>query len=368
MKQRIVLATDSRDPSGMGEHMLTLGAALRHQYDMLIAAPEGEQCKTLLADAARRGLRIKAFDPHKPADFRQWLRGFGADLVHVHAGIGWEGHGLVRAARALGVPVIRTEHLPDLLTSPVQQAEYRAMLLSVDRRIAVSNAVAQSFKGRGTGRLDVVHNGIVPRSVNRTGKDVRAELGIEEGTPLLLTIARLTPQKGHDVLLKALPAVLETHPHVKLALVGTGPEQRQIESAIKAADLSASVMLLGARDDVPDLLAAADLFVLASHFEGLPLVVLEAMAAGLPVVATAIGGVIEALGDDHPHLAARGDAAALAQTIKAALSDRHLTASAAEKARNRFTEKFGAERMGEQTARIYQDFLSPPSPKAPAYA
>jgi glycosyltransferase involved in cell wall biosynthesis len=127
-------------------------------------------------------------------------------------------------------------------------------------------------------------------------------------------------------------------------------------------------MLLGARDDVPDLLAAADLFVLPSHFEGLPLVVLEAMAAGLPVVATAIGGVIEAVGDDHPHLAARGDAAALAQTIKAALSDRHLTARAAEKARGRFAEMFGAERMGEQTARIYQDFLSPPSPKAPAYA
>lgn len=368
MKHRIVLATDSLDPSGLGQHMLTLGTTLAGEFDVLIAAPHSQAGAPFLLAGARAGLRIKAFDAHQPTAFRRWLKAYGADLVHVHAGIGWEGHDLVRAARAVGVPVIRTEHLPDLLTSPVQQAEYRAMLLSVDGRIAVSQAVAQSFRGRGSGRLQVVQNGIAPQQPSRTRQEVRTELGLSPDASLVLTIARLTPQKGHDVLLAAVPAVLERHSSAKFVFVGTGPEQSTIAATAKAAGLSDAVTLLGARTDVPDWLGAADLFVLPSHFEGLPLAVLEAMAAGVPVIATAIGGMAEALGDDYPFLVPPGDAPALAASINAALSDQASAASLAEKNRQRFAHRFEARRMGEQTASIYRSLLSAQTSKAPAYA
>jgi glycosyltransferase involved in cell wall biosynthesis len=367
VKQRIVLATDSADPSGMGEHMLTLGVGLAKEFDVLVAAPDGPLGGLFLRQAAQRGLRIKTIEPSRSNRFRRWLQSYGADLVHVHAGIGWEGHGLVRAARAAGVPVLRTEHLPDLLTSIVQRSEYRAMLLSVDRRIAVSHTVAASYNSGG-GRLDIVPNGITPKAPSRTREEVRAALGVSPDQKLLLTIARFTAQKGYDVLVDAVPAVVAALPGAKFVLVGDGPEQGAISTAVAAAHLQDSVMLLGPRSDVPDLLAAADLFVLPSHFEGLPLALLEAMAAQVPVVATAIGGVIEALGKEHAHLVPPGDTQALAAAIIAALSDAAARAALAQAARERFSELFLADRMTAQTAQIYRSVLAEQTSKVPVYA
>ena len=148
--------------------MLMLGEQLAPDFDVTVVAPEPEHGTGLLSKAAVRGMRVKTLDIRRIDEFRTWLSGFGAALLHVHAGIGWEGHGLARAGNAARLPVVRTEHLPYLLTSVVQQAEYRAMLLAVDRRIAVSQAVAQSYADRGRGRIHVVANGISPRPAQRT--------------------------------------------------------------------------------------------------------------------------------------------------------------------------------------------------------
>ncbi len=368
MKRRIILVTDSLEPSGMGENMLTLGTALADEFDVLVAASTSEHCAPFLLTAASRSLRIKSFAHDRPAELRRWLKAYAPDLVHVHAGIGWEGHGLVRTARAIGVPVIRTEHLPDLLTSVVQQAEYRAMLLSVDQRIAVSKGVADSYRNRGGGRMTVVLNGIAPRAPSLSRKDMRARLGISLDETLVITIARFTAQKGHEVLLAAVPSVLRARPKTKFALVGSGPEREAITSRVSSAGLEEDVLLLGPRTDVPDLLAAADLFVLPSLFEGLPLAVLEAMAARVPIVATAIGGVVEALGADHGHLVAPGDPEALAQAILGALADPDNTTRLAQAASRRFAERFVAQRMCEQTAQIYRALLTTHTSKVSAYA
>ncbi len=111
---------------------------------------------------------------------------------------------------------------------------------------------------------------------------------------------------------------------------------------------------LGERADVPDLLAAADLVVLPSLFEGLPLVVLEAMALALPVVATRIGGTIEALGQDHPFLAPPGDPSLMADAIVAALADQIGSRTVGIQARRRFEERFTAARMGREMATLYR--------------
>lgn len=358
MKPLIVLATDSLEPSGMGEHMLTLAAGLQPHCDVVLMCTEQGEGGALLRRAARLCQRIKTLDCDRPDLVTAWLARSGAALLHVHAGIGWEGHGLARCGKAAGLPVVRTEHLPYLLTDPVQKAEYRAMLLCVDRRIAVSEAVLRSHSEAGGGKLTLVRNGIEQKSGRPLSAAARQELGLMETDKLLLMVARFTPQKGHAVLLSAVPAVLAHEPHAKFVLVGRGPEQNAIEKRICEAGLERTVEVLGPRDDVPDLLASADLFLLPSHFEGLPLALLEAMAAGVPVVATTIGGTVEAIGGAHPFLVPADDPQALSGAILEALRDAAKRERAAAAAQARFAAHFSVERMARETAATYDALLN----------
>lgn len=360
MKPLVVLATDSCEPSGVGEHMLTLGKALAGQYEVVIACQDSNGGSALLERAARAQLRVKALDPHQLPALGAWLTTSGAALLHVHAGIGWEGHDLVRAGKAARLPVIRTEHLPYLLSSPVQQAAYTAMLMSVHRVIAVSNAAFESFADRHVHRLSVVANGIQPHEAGVDRMAMRASLGLLAQDQMLLTVARFTPQKGYSTLLAAIPKVLEHQPDAKFFFVGDGPEQAAIADAIHANGLGQAVSLLGRRTDVADLLGAADAFVLPSLFEGLPLAVLEAMAAGLPIVATSIGGTLEALGSDHPFLVQPDDPVSLADAIEQVLSDPVAAQASADAAKARFHTHFQADRMGQQTSAIYATALADP--------
>jgi len=357
LKPKIILATDSQEPSGVGEHMLTLGAALATDHDVILAAPDHAAGRLLLHRGAALGLGVKALDLQNPFQIRAWLAGLSDALLHVHAGIGWEGHDLVRFGKATGLAVLRTEHLPYLLTDPVQQAAYRAMLLSTDGRIAVSEAVHASFRDKGGSRLTIIRNGVAAHPASGAREDTRHALGLGEGDKMLLTVARLSEQKGHSLLVEAAPAVLERFPHSKFVLVGSGPEEARLAEQILQSGLEEHFLFLGQRDDVPDLLAAADLFVLPSLFEGLPLALLEAVSAGLPAVVTTAGGSVEVLGSDHPFLAEAGSAPGLAQAIVAALDDPDRAKASAEAASRRFKDRFSAARMAAETAAFYQSIL-----------
>jgi glycosyltransferase involved in cell wall biosynthesis len=357
LKPRLILATDSHEPSGVGENMVTLGAALVEDYDVILAAPHHAAGLSLLHRGAVLGLGVKALDLGQPRQVRSWLEGFEDALLHVHAGIGWEGHDLVRLGKAAGLTVLRTEHLPYLLTDPVQQAAYRAMLLSVDGRIAVSQTVHDTFKDHGGSRIGIVRNGIAPQPATVPREETRHALGLSESSKLLLTVARLSPQKGHSVLIAAAPAVLKRFPDSQFVLVGAGPEEERLARLIDLSGLRKHFIFVGRRDDVPDLLEAADLFVLPSLFEGLPLALLEAVAAKLPAVATTAGGSVEVLGSDHPFLATTGSVASLAEAIARALGDPHSAEAAAQASYQRFTDRFSAARMAAETAAFYQSIL-----------
>jgi glycosyltransferase involved in cell wall biosynthesis len=147
---------------------------------------------------------------------------------------------------------------------------------------------------------------------------VRTALGVPEGRPLLLVVARLAAQKGLDVLLDAVPAIADRDPRPVVAVAGDGPLRGAL--AARAAERDLPVLLLGHRTDVADLLAAADLFVLPSRWEGPSLVVMEALRAGLPVVATRVGGIPD-LYSGTALLVAPGDPAALAAAVGSVLDD-----------------------------------------------
>lgn len=350
-RARILLATDSADPSGLGQHMLTLARGLEPTFAVSLAFP-----------AATAGFAtpegIAAFDADDPAALLAQTR---PDLLHVHAGIGWEGHALAAAGAAAGLPVVRTEHLPWLVTDAVQAAAYRAAALSVTAFVAVSDAAAATLApilGSVLGpeaRLITIRNGIAPPAVTRSRSETRAALGIPDDRPVVLCAGRFTAQKDQRTLIRAIHRL---GPGPLLLLAGDGPERAICEA--EAAG-SPDIVFLGRRADIPDLMRAADVFALPSLFEGLPLVVLEAMALGLPVVASEIASTLEALGPDHPFHAAPGDAVGLANALAAALAG-PAAATAAAAARERFAKHFTARRMTDETAALYRTCLKVAGP------
>jgi predicted dehydrogenase/glycosyltransferase involved in cell wall biosynthesis len=336
--------------------MLTLATELAARFEIILACGDSEACRDLLSRAARRGLAAKAIDPADEAATSGWLSRVDADLLHIHAGIGWEGHGLARIARAVGMRSVRTEHLPYLLTDPAQIAEHRQGLALVERVIIVSGAAADSFRRAGVDEaiLATARNGIRPEHPRRPRNETREELGLAQADALVLTVARLTAQKGHRTLIEAMPTILQEHPSTSFAWVGTGPERETLSAELIARDLAGKVCFLGRRSDVADLLEGADLFVLPSEFEGLPLALLEAMAAGLPIVATRIGGIVETLGSDYPFLVPPSDPQALSAAVNALLSDKPLAADQGKAAAERFDTEFHAERMAADTCAVYE--------------
>ena len=367
---RLVLVTDSLDPSGVGRHMLTLAREFQAsgRFERLVLAlPGSADGDLLMANARRDGLAVKRLDLADQAGSIRWLRQLAPDLVHLHAGIGWEGHGLARLARDAEVSaVVRTEHLPYLLTDPAQRAEHADAMALVDRVICVSAGAAASHREAGIAAelLHAIPNGIraLPPACGRA--EARERLGLRTGEPVLATVARLTEQKGHAVMVEAVARLVATRPDLRVLVAGDGPMRAALDERIEARGLAASIAMLGRTDRVGDVLAAADLFVLPSFFEGLPLAVLEAMAAGLPVVATRIGGSEDAVVDGVTGwLVPPGDPVALADAIDAALADATVRACRGRAGQARYHEQFTAGRMARETEDVYRRVLGSVRPE-----
>lgn len=359
----ICLFTDSADPSGMGEHMLILALQLLERYRVLFACTHCEKGDGFLDRAEALGCIRVALPGHDPQAANQelqwWLREMGVDVFHCHAGIGWEGHAGVRAAHEAGVPIIiRTEHLPYLLTDARQRDEYHALLPLIDQIICVSAEAAKSYYAAGVpeAKVSVVRNGIIPQWVEVDRAGIRVQFGLPTDAQLVLTVARFTEQKGHCHLINAMPAILAAAPKTYFIWVGEGPLEEKLRQQAQALGTAESRLIFaGRRNDVPALLAAADLFVLPSLFEGLPLVVLEAMANGIPVVGTRVCGTSEAITDGfNGRLVEAKDSRALANAVIEALRQPSLTARWVHAGRTRFEQEFSAARMAEETAAIYE--------------
>jgi glycosyltransferase involved in cell wall biosynthesis len=176
-----------------------------------------------------------------------------------------------------------------------------------------------------------------------------------EERPVVVTLARLAPQKGIGVLLRAAAEL----PNVSFIVAGEGPERHALESQARSLGVSDRVAFSGFQSDPAALLASADLFVLPSFEEGLPLALLEAMAVGTPVVATAIGGTDEVVTHgEHGLLVPPGDAAALASAIGALLRDPARAARLAVAARTRVRESFSMERMVHDVVSVYDSVVT----------
>lgn len=222
------------------------------------------------------------------------------DVVHCHQYTPFFYGAMARGP--LGrVPILFTEHgraHPDRPRRKRLLAN-RLLLRRRDRVVGVGQAVRRALianEGLPAGRVEVVYNGIDLAAFSRAGADgatVRDELGIGPDGLMILQVARLDPLKDHATAVRTLERVVARRPDARLVLVGAGPLRGQVEGMVREKGLGAYVRALGLRTDVARLAAAADVALLTSVSEGIPLTLIEAMAMGLPVVATDVGGVGE---------------------------------------------------------------------------
>ena len=226
---------------------------------------------------------------------------------------------------------------------------------------AVSRALAGSLQRdlwlrRGT--VTVVPNGIRPGLPGTTGEGVRAELGLRPTDRLLVAVGNLYPVKGHGDLVAAVAQLTPRVPSLHLAIAGRGELAEALSHAARARSIGDRVHLLGLRNDVADLLASADAFVLPSRSEGLPLALLEAMFAGVPIVATRVGEVPSALAGGAGLLVEPGRPDELAQAIERLLSDAELGRSLGTRARARAVAEFDVATMAARYESLYAPALN----------
>jgi glycosyltransferase involved in cell wall biosynthesis len=254
--------------------------------------------------------------------------------------------------------------------------DYPAWLLHLDRAIANSLlthkmvAVSEGTRhfsieeeGIRSNKLITIQNGINVERFSMSlspeaERNLRQALGVEPDSLIILTVARLHPQKGHNYLVEAIPRILRDFPQARFLFVGEGGLRDELTRQVKKADLGEYVHFLGVRQDVPQLLAISDLFVLSSLWEGLPNSVLEAMAAGVPVIATNVDGTPEIINDgDVGILIPPADPSALAQAICRLLKDKPLRVSIAKAARERVERKFSRDANTTAFIDLYQRLL-----------
>jgi glycosyltransferase involved in cell wall biosynthesis len=212
----------------------------------------------------------------------------------------------------------------------------------------------------GPDRVSLIYNGIDRKRFRPTGRrNLRQQFGIADGVPVLAVVARLQALKGHEDLLRSLPAVWERFPELHVLLAGQGPHEGYLRDLAQRLDTRNRVRFLGHCEDVRPVLEAADLFALPSHKEGLPNSVLEAMAMGLPVVATDAGGTGEIVGDGETGLLVPpGAPSAIAGALCRLLDDNTLRSRLVEGAWTRLDAQFTLTRAVDQVEALLGGVVS----------
>jgi glycosyltransferase involved in cell wall biosynthesis len=342
----VIALVVARTTGGTGRHVRALAAALAAAgHEVVVAGPRSAEAAFGFAAVARYEPVEVSTGPRPVADARavRRLRRVLRDAALVHA------HG-IRAAALAGwavpraTPLVVTWHNA-LLGSRARRAVWAPLERRVARRatvtLCVSGDLAERVRALGGSDVRVAPVGArrPDRSAQRPREEVRAALAAELGVgdrPLVVAAGRLTRQKGYDVLVTAARTYELRAPRPLTVVAGDGPLRAELADAAEAAGVD--LALLGHRTDVPDLLRAADVAVMPSRWEGSPLTAHEALFAGVPLVATRVGGLPELLGGGAATLVPPDDPAGLAEAVTALLDDPRRAAAQAARGRARAEE------------------------------
>lgn len=284
------------------------------------------------------------------------LRRERIDVIHTH-NTGPFFHGGLGATLAGVRTHIHTDHartFPDRMRWMV--AEHLLSHLAY-RVVGVSEHTTRNlvrYERIPESRLVTIPNGIDLPPPSRPRREVRASLGLPDDVPVVGTAGRLTHQKGLEYLVRAAAALRPRHPGLHTLIVGEGPEREPLEELARSLGVQDRVLFLGVRMDIADLFGALDLYALPSRWEGLPMAILEAMAAGLPVVASSVGGVPTAIRHGQEGLLVPAeDDGALAQALDEVLSDPSTLARMGSASRRRYEARFTVSTMALRYQQLY---------------
>jgi len=229
--------------------------------------------------------------------------------------------------------------------------------------VAVAEEVARSVQRLyGIQRCRVISNGIPTEYYARPQtprSEWRAREGFRDNDVLFVCVARFAPQKNHELLLKAFAEGPASDPNAHVILVGEGALQERLEDQAKNLGLARRVHFLGLRTDIPDVLGATDVFVLSSDYEGSPLSVMEAMASGLPIVSTAVGGVPDLFENGKEGLIVQpGDVQGLSNSMAYLLGNREARVSLGTAAARRTRENYDTSMMVRAYEELYEDLVN----------
>jgi glycosyltransferase involved in cell wall biosynthesis len=274
------------------------------------------------------------------------------------------------AGRAAKVPVIITSRHNINIGGYFREQVNRFTSPLDDQVIAVSEYVREIEIARSRvepNKVVKIYNGVDISSFSGTDlldqNPIRHEFKISSGAPLLGSIGRLHPQKGYSYLIESMGIILDQYPEAKLLIVGTGELENEIKSQVNRMGLSQSIIFTGIRADIPSILAALDIFILSSLWEGHPIVILEAMAAGVPVVATAVGGTPEIItAGETGILVQPRDPEGLSDAVMRLISNRELRTQIAQAGKKRALDFFTVENMTRRIESLYLLLLKQKNP------
>lgn len=291
-------------------------------------------------------------------EIAQILKKYRIDIVHTHNTPTFL-DGVVAAKLARVPIVINTDHCrlyPD--KKRYMLAERIASLLT-DRIVAVSKHTKNDlvfWEHIRPEKISVIYNGIpqLKRSTSKDLRDLKISLGINDSEMIVGSVGRLEYQKGYDLLIKAAASVTKTLPNVKFIIVGDGSKRFELKQLIERFNLQEKVILTGWKTNGTDFIKIFDIFVMTSNFEGMPIVLLEAMGAKKPIISTDVGGVPEMIkNDENGTIIPFRNANQFAQEISRLLSNKTLLIKYGEQSHNRFLNEFSVVSMIDKYKTLY---------------
>ena len=366
---RILLLSTSMGMGGADQQLLSAAQELRsrgHEVLLISLTPLG----AMGLEARRRGIPTESLemrrgfpDPRGLLRLSRLARSWRPDIVHshmIHANL------MARALRLFGlVPALVSTIHSVQEGGRARMAVYRLTNGLVDRMTIVSEAAAAAFVSSGTIPRDLLR--VIPNGVDTdrfrdvppdSRESLRQALNLRNAF-VWIAVGRFEAPKDYPTMLRAFAAVRQQHPDSVLLLVGEGPLRSNSEALVHELGLNGSVHFLGVRSDVPELMGAADAYVMSSAWEGMPVVLLEAGAAGLPIVATSVGGNPEVVCDrESGFLVPPGDPEQLAEAMLrlSAVRESELRAMG-NRGREHVRAQYGLSRMVERWEDLYEEVL-----------
>ena len=364
MYMNILLLTSHFDTGGITSYVTTLSAGLRRAGHRVIVVSAGGDAVGILEKAGVRHLRvdIRVKSEAHPKIYLSLprlaalIRAQGIDIIHAQTRVTqvmafWLG-------RMTGVPFVTTCH--GFFKPRLFRKVFPCWGQGV---IAISRPVREHLIkdfNMDTGRVHLVSNGVDMSCYTFTDDALRRQKRAQwsvDGSPVVGMIARLSDVKGIDVLIRAMPAVVASFPSVRLMIVGQGPQENDLRTLVHQLGLEKNVSFRSIVQSTADILPVFDVFVMPSLQEGLGLSVMEAMAAGIPVVASNVGGLPDLIKDGQTgFLTPVGDSTALGKRINGMLGDPARALNMARAARALIEKEFSSQRMVEGTIKVYEKY------------